>query len=180
MSYSISSIDSTSLPDAMLDMAKKHMRVDFADDDDSITEYIAWSIGYLENVWGLQVFSGEVTFMPDGGTATVQCPVQPVSPTFTAADAGGDVTADYVLRTTSLAAPVWLARADGGVIPAGVTFTMAAGYEDPADMHPSVRGNILRVAATMYEHRESITTLTLDHVPYWLNDMVSGLWVPRC
>jgi hypothetical protein len=31
----------------------------------------------------------------------------------------------------------------------------------------------------MYEHRESITAYSLDQVPFWMNDMLGGLWVPR-
>jgi len=180
MSHSISELDATSLPAAMLDRTKKHLRIGFSDDDDSITEYLAWAIGYLENFYDLQIFSGKVSFTPDGGTAKVQCPIQPVSTTFTAADASDEVTAEYALQITGLTTPVWLSRVDKGVIPAGVTFTMAAGYEDPADMHPGLRGNIVRVAATLYEYRESVTALNLGQVPFWMNDMLTGLWIPRC
>ena len=63
--------------------------------------------------------------------------------------------------------------------PAGVTFSLTAGYADLASLDPAMRGNILRMAATMYEHRESITTESVDQMPSWLNDMMGGLWVPR-
>ena len=178
MSFAFTSVDHTTLPAAMLEMTKKHLRVDVDEDDELITEYLAWAIGYGQNFWGLQIFGAEVDFIPDGGAATYACPVQPVS-AFTAADVDGDVSADYALESASLTEPAWLVRVDGDVFPADVTFSLTAGYAALADMNPAVRGGILRIAATMYEHRETITTESIDQVPYWLNDMLGGLWVPR-
>jgi hypothetical protein len=170
--------DFITLPTALLPLAKTHMRVDFTDDDADITDKLAQAIGYAQYFWELQVFGATVAFTPDGGACCYQCPVRPVS-AFTAADAVGDVTAEYQLRSTSLTAPVFLERVDAAAFPAGVTFSLATGYSDPADMHPAMRGNILRVAATLYENRESISAISLDQVPFWLNDMMGGLWVPR-
>jgi uncharacterized phiE125 gp8 family phage protein len=178
MSHTFTSVDYTTLPAAMLAMTKKHLRVDVDEDDAAITEYIAWAIAYAEKFWQLQIFAAAVAFKPDGGASTYACPVQPVS-AFTAADAGGDVSADYLLETASLTEPAWLVRADGDVFPAGVTFSLTAGYAALTAMDPAMRGSILRIAATMYEHRETVTTETVDQVPYWLNDMMGGLWVPR-
>jgi hypothetical protein len=33
--------------------------------------------------------------------------------------------------------------------------------------------------ATLYEHRESVSVLSPDQMPFWLNDMLGGLWIPR-
>ena len=178
MSHVFTSVDTTTLPAAMLPMAKKHLRIDADDDDELITEYLAWAIAYAQNFWGLQIFGAEVDFLPDGGESTYATPVQPVS-AFTAADAGGDVSADYRLETASLTEPAWLVRADADVFPAGVTFSLTTGYAALADMGPAMRGGILRIAATMYEHRETVTTESVGQTPYWLNDMLGGLWVPR-
>lgn len=178
MRLSVRSIDQTTLPAAMLDMTKKHLRIDFTDDDASITDYLAWTIGYIEHFTGLRIFGTSVDFLPVGGYSRTLCPVRPVS-SFTAADASGDVTADYFLESGNLTEPVWIERIDGDLIPAGVTFTLVTGYQDPATMDPALRGNITRAAATMYEHRESITAYSLDQVPFWMNDMLGGLWVPR-
>jgi uncharacterized phiE125 gp8 family phage protein len=178
MSFTFTSVDHTTLPTAMLAMTKKHLRVDVDEDDELITEYLAWAIDYAAKFWGLQIFGAEVDFMPAGGAATYACPVQPVS-AFTAADVGGDVSADYLLESASLTEPAWLVRVDGDVFPADVTFSLTAGYTALADMNPAMRGGILRIAATMYEHRETVTTESVDQVPYWLTDMLSGLWVPR-
>jgi uncharacterized phiE125 gp8 family phage protein len=178
MSHTFTSIDTTTLPAAMLAMTKKHLRVDVDEDDATITEYLAWAISFAEKFWELQVFAAAVNFMPAGGASTYACPVRPVS-AFTAADAGGDVTADYLIESASLTEPVWIVRADGDVFPANVTFSLTAGYAALTDLSPAMRGNILRIAATMYEHRETVTTETVDQVPYWLNDMMGGLWVPR-
>jgi hypothetical protein len=179
MSYSYTSVDRSSLPDAMLDMTKEHLRVDFPDDDNSIKLYLAWAIAYVQNFTGLQVFGANVAFKPAGGTYRCECPVKPVGKTFTAADAVGDVTADYLLTTASLTESAWLSRVDSGLVPAGVTFALVTGYEDPEEMDPALHGNITRIAATLYLNRESISSLSLDQVPFWMNDMLSGLWIPR-
>jgi uncharacterized phiE125 gp8 family phage protein len=178
MSHTFTSVDTTTLPAAMLQMTKSHLRVDVDEDNAAITEYLAWAIDYASKFWELQIFAAAVAFKPDGGATSYACPVRPVS-TFTAADAGGDVSVDYLLQSASLTEPAWLVRSDGAAFPTGVTFSLTAGYAALTDLSPAMRGNILRIAATMYEHRETVTTETVDQVPYWLNDMMGGLWVPR-
>jgi hypothetical protein len=42
-----------------------------------------------------------------------------------------------------------------------------------------MRGNILNKTADIYEHRGSITTESIDRIPSWANDAMTGLWVPR-
>jgi uncharacterized phiE125 gp8 family phage protein len=172
--------DYVTLPAALLPVAKAHLRVDFTDDDASITEYLAQSIGLCEQVWDLAVFSAEVDWSPDlsTGASRYQCPVQPVSAFTVLADAV-DVSADYVLESASLTEPVWLARSDGTAFAADAEITLTAGYADIATMPPPMRAGILRIAATLYEHRESVSVLGPDQMPLWLNDMLGGLWVPR-
>ena len=181
MNYLLTELDKDTLPDAMLDMTRKHLRIDFDDDDDSIKLYLQWAIGYVQHFTGLQIFGATTTFKPDGGGAKVQVPVQPVNQTFVASDADAvTVTADYAMSTSGLASPVYLSRVDGAAIPTGMTFVLDAGFGDPADLDPALHGNIVQMAATLYEHRESITTLSVDEVPYFLTGMIAGLWVPRC
>ena len=180
MSYSIASVDYEALPAALLDLAKQHMRVDFPDDDVVIKEYLQWSIGYCEQFWALQIFAAEVDWIPApaGGCSRYQCPVQPVS-AFVVTSDGADVSSGYALQQGALTQPVWLVKNDGANFPADAAVNLTAGYTDAAAMPPAARANILRVAGTLYEHRESVSTLTLDQMPFWLTDMLAGLWVPR-
>ena len=51
---------------------------------------------------------------------------------------------------------------------------------DPDEIDAAVRrADILRMTASLYEHRESISTLSLDQMPFWMNDLMGGLWMPR-
>jgi uncharacterized phiE125 gp8 family phage protein len=178
-SYAITA-DWTTLPTALLPLAKQHMRVDFSDDDTVITEYLKWAISYFEKISGWQVFGAAVDWLPDLETdaSRYQCPVQPVA-SFTVMSGAVDVSAEYELEKASLVEPVWLARKDGTAFHDDAEITLTAGYTDITKIEPSALAGILRVAGTLYEHRESITTLSLDQMPFWLNDLLGGHWIPR-
>jgi uncharacterized phiE125 gp8 family phage protein len=178
MSY-VATPDYAALPAAMLTLAKQHMRVTWTDDDTVITEYLAQAIGLCEQFWGLAIFSTAVDWTPEpAGQASYQCPVQPVS-AFTVTAGGTDVSADYQLAQAALTEPVFLKRKDGTAFPDDAEVTLSAGYATPSALMPPMRAGILRVTATLYENRESATAYTVDQMPFWLNDMLGGLWVPR-
>ena len=110
--------DWTTLPEALLPLAKQHCRVDFPDDDIVITEYLQWAIGYCEQFWHLAVFSASVDWTPaPAGLARYQCPVQPVA-SFTVMSGAVDVSSEYALEQGSLTQPVWLVKKDGQPFPA--------------------------------------------------------------
>lgn len=181
MSY-VSTPDYTTLPTALLPLTKAHLRVDFADDDTVITEYISQAIGLLEQFWGLSLFGAAVIWTPDlsTGASRYQAPVAPVSDTFTVVDGEAvDVSADYQIERQALTDPVWLARKDGTAFHAGAVVTLAAGYTSVTALLPHQRAAILAVTGTRYEHRESTATISIDEMPHWLTDVLGGLWVPR-
>jgi hypothetical protein len=180
MGHSITSIDRTTLPEALLPLAKAHMRVTFTDDDEVITKYLQFAISYFEQFSGWRVFGADVAWSPVNSTTAsrYQCPVQPVSD-FTVMSAAVDVSSQYALEMGDPAAPVFLVHSDGTPFPSDAAVALVAGYEDPDDIEPNALGNILRIASTLYEHRESTTTLSVDQMPSWANDMISGLWIPR-
>lgn len=178
MSYTMTP-DWTTLPTALLPAAKRHMRVDFADDDTSITEYVQFAIAYLQAFWGLQIFAGDVAWSPTITQASrYQCPVQPVA-SFKVMSGTMDVSSEYALESASPIEPVWLVHSDGTPFPSDAVITLVAGIADATKVPPLMLASILRVAATLYEHRESITTLSLDQMPFWMNDILTELWVPR-
>jgi uncharacterized phiE125 gp8 family phage protein len=179
MSYTVTP-DYNTLPAALLPVCKAHLRIDFTDDDASITEYLAQSIGLCEHVWDLAVFGAEVDWSPDltTGASSYQCPVQPVSSFTVMADAV-DVSAEYALEMASLTEPVWLVHSDGTAFAADAEITLTAGYADIATMPPPMRAGIVRVAATLYEHRESVSVIGPEQMPSWWNDLLGGRWVPR-
>lgn len=179
MSYVITAIDRDALPAALLPIAKRHLRITFADDDADITEKLQWSIAYCEKVWGSRVFPAEVDWSPVITNASrYQCPLQPIA-SFTVMSASVDVSAEYELETGAPVDPVWLVHIDGTPFPADAAIGLVAGVADPDDMDPGERGSIVRLAATLYEYRETVTGLSLDHVPQWINDLIVGSWIPR-
>ena len=176
----VSTPDYTTLPTALLPLAKQHFRVSFNTDDDIIKQHIAWAISHCEKFWAIQIFGAEVDWTPTI-TATAwayQCPVQPVSGFVVMSD-GGDVSSEYALKQGDPVEPVYLVHSDKTPFPADAEITLTAGFTDPAKIDPAALGGILRVAAKFYEYRESISELNLDDVPFWLNDMLGGLWIPR-
>jgi hypothetical protein len=171
--------DWTTLPAALLPVVKDQLRIDFDDDNAIITRHIQWAIGYCQDFTGLQIFEADVAWTPGSACSRYQCPAQPVS-AFTVTSDAVDVSADYALDSGALTSPVWLVRSDGTPFAADAAVTLTAGYADADLIPPNLYGNLLRVSATLYENRESISAISLDQVPFWLNDMIGGLWLPRC
>jgi uncharacterized phiE125 gp8 family phage protein len=178
-SYSMTP-DWTTLPAALLPTAKQHMRVDFTDDDEIITNYLQFAISYFENQTGLAVFGSTVAWLPNvaTGASQYQCPAQPVS-SFVVTSETVDVSSEYALQSASPIEPVWLVKSDGTAWPADAAVDLVVGFTAAAQIRPSVLGDILRIAASLYEHRESISTLSLEHVPFWMNDLLTAHWIPR-
>lgn len=181
MSYVIGSADYQNFATAMLPGMKEHLRVDFDDDDETIKRYTRWATAYLENELGFRIATAHVVWSPIVvvGVSRYQCPVQPVTD-FTAADSSGDVSGQYVLEPgLNPILPSWLVKIDGGDFPAGIVIDLTTGSDDPTTLPPNVEAGIYRVAGTLYEHRESITALSLEGMPFWLRDLLDGAWIPR-
>ena len=183
MSYVLTS-DYAALPAALLPIAKEHLRVLFNDEDASITRMIGYAIGYFENFCDVSVFGGSAVWSPvlTTGASAYEIPTQlrPVSSfTVTSVLGGGTVSSLYELRSSSPVAPIWLARKDGTAFHTDAVITLAIGYAGAAAIPPSVLGTIMRVTATLYENRESISAVSLEQMPFWLNDLMGAHWVPR-
>ena len=170
--------DYDALPTALLDLAKKHCRVSFNTDDEIIKEYIKWAISYFEKFSGQQIFPAQVAWTPPVVGWALPTPVQPVS-AFTVILDGVDISDQFRLQAADPVAPVWLIRIDRTPFPTGAEITLTGGFADPAKMDPSMLGTVLRITAKLYEYRESISDLNLDDVPFWMNDMITGHWIPR-
>lgn len=180
MSGYILAPDYTTLPQALMPLLKAHLRIDFDDDDTLLIEYAAQATAILEQVWGFQVFGGMLTWEPDGGQTKYQCPYVPVTGfTATVIEDATDVTGDYIVEAGTLVDPWYLVRNDGEVFPDGLRFEMAVGYSSTASLYPQMRSGILRLAATFYEHAESVSVINPDVMPNWVADVINGLWVPR-
>jgi uncharacterized phiE125 gp8 family phage protein len=180
MSTVYGAVDYTTLPAALLPLAKQHLRVDFSDDDTSITAYIKHAISRFERYSGWRVFGSPVVWTPyvPSGAASLACPVQPVS-SFTASYAETDVTADYQLDAQSSTGPLLLSRKDGTAIPPGIILDLAAGYADAAKLDPAAENIVLLITGSLYEYRESVSAASPDLMPMWMSDLLVGTWIPR-
>ena len=183
MTYTVVSTDTDTLAEAMLDMARAHMRVDFFDDDDQIIGFLQAAIALFENHSGWRLSPVVIDWEPQPTASTVrlQCPLQPASAMVVKDGMAVDVTAQYKLSSSiDLTAAVWFYRADKAVIPAGLQVDMTCGYADPAKIPPLVRNIILRIASHYYEHRESVDMTGIMVVPQFINDLLLAHWIPRC
>lgn len=182
-------VDYSALPTALLPLAKQQMRVDFDDEDEFITNCVARAIDYFQLYSGLKVFAADARWspaVPDDSTLAVTSlvvPVFPVSDFQVADDAAADVSAQYqILWGTSLILPPAFSRIDGAAIPAGLDVKLILGVgDDPTKLPPAVVDRILRIAATLYDQRETtMVGVSIAQVPMWVNDLLIGAWVPRC
>lgn len=185
MSYQITNPTYTPIATAMLPTFKQHARIDFDDDDLLITKHLIWSCSIVEAVVGFRVAGATVTWLPETTDAfgsmasSYPFPVLPVG-TWTVADKDGvDITNQFQLVQSAITDPAFLQTKDGSAFPVGVVVTYLTGFTDGAGMPPNLESAIYRVAAHIYENRESITSISLETVPLWLNDLLVGLWVPR-
>jgi gp6-like head-tail connector protein len=181
-------IDYLTLPTALLPLAKQQMRVDFDDEDEFITNCVARAIDYFQLYAGFTVFGTEAHWEPsvpdDGSTVTsIVVPVFPVSDFDVTDDTATDVSTEYQIRNaTSLTLPPTFSRIDGAAIPAGLAVRLILGVgTDLTKLPPAVTDRILRVAAMLYDQRETIVIgVSVSQIPMWVNDLLIGAWVPRC
>lgn len=187
MTYSIGPANYSALASDMLPDFKKHARIDFDDDDVVATKYLKWATALVEQVFDFRLAPATVDWTPEPVPGTLAptmasqypFPVGPPSVLSVADADGNDITPNYSIRTTSLVEPYWLFTKDGTAVPLGAVATYVAGYDDVDELNPNIEAAIYRVAAHLYENRESIGAINLETVPQWLNDLLVGLWIPR-
>jgi len=180
--FVITTIDRTVLPPLLLDTAKEHMRVDFSTDDPDILQKIAAAISIYENKTGQIINPTTADWSPvlNSEATSYVSPLQPIS-AFIATDVDDlVVTSQYETRSASITSPVFMARKDGAVFPAGTAFELTLGYSTEEAIPPDALMSILRIVGKLYEYRESVSVASLDAVPLWMDDLLVGAWVPRC
>lgn len=182
--YSITAVDYTALPAALLNIAKQHMRVDFTDDDDIIKRYLASAIAHVELVSGWRIFGTTVSWFPTlNATAyAYRTPLAPVASFTVMLDEPApptDISNQFAIITDTPVTPSWLSKKDKTAFPTPLTMTLVLGYSDATKLPPNMSDVILRIAASLYENREAVSQPSLTEVPFWMNDLIVGLWIPR-
>ncbi|TIN83107.1 head-tail connector protein [Mesorhizobium sp.] len=137
--------------------AKRQVRVDFADDDDYLTDLIATARNHAEKYCGVYLAEQTVAVQGEDWCDLAHLPVRPVQ-TITSL-AYVDVTG----APQTLATSVYELRGDAIVLKYGqvwppmrygslITLTAVVGF---ADVDPAVKHAILLRVADLYENRES-------------------------
>lgn len=179
--FQITSVDTAVLPAALLDLTKKHCRVDFTDDDDYIKICITRAIDIFERISGWRVNPTTADWWPviNNTAVAYQLPLQPAAG-FKVMAGTDDVSADFRLRYVNEVAPFYLASIAGTPWPMTVSqVELTLGYDDVAKLPVAALDCVLRITATLYERRESVDAGSLDLLPGWENELISGIWIPR-
>lgn len=176
--------DRTTLPAALLTLAKAQMRVDYSEDDAFITSTLARAIARFQEVNEVTVNPSVFLWTPadadfdmfDDNVEAADLPVRPVT-AFAAEIDLIDVSADYSIGLKFdgvYGVPIQQLR---GPSAAGLSVTLTAGYADLAALPDAVEDTLLRHAAFMYEYRE----ISLPVEPYMAPDLATNAlwWMPR-
>lgn len=179
MSIKATAADLTALPLALLSIAKSHMRVDYAYDDDFIKSAIARAISWFERVSGMTVNETTYEWTP---AQTEFCedkasvPVTPVNDFEATSTDTPDVTADFTVTTDSVHG-VLIYTLNGKWV-TGLKLTIESGFA-VADLPAGVLDAVLRYTAHLYENREITAPSSFVPVPDWMTEVMATYWRPR-
>jgi hypothetical protein len=180
-------IDYAALPEALLDLAKSQMRIEFDRDDAFIQIKLAQAIDLFERTTETAVTGGTWSWVPVAGFTTgdgsfgYAIPFSPVPTIVKVMDANSvDQTARWVVRGPPIpnVYGVHALVALDGAPTSPITVTVNSGYADAETMPPGILNFVLEAAAWLYENREIAAMPGVDGVPY-LNQLLTAYWRPR-
>ena len=160
------SIDRLTLPLVLLPYVKDQARVRHERDDALLAGHVAAAVGLAERLCNVSLYPADYIVTAD---EIYSCQRLCASPTrwllplnnvraclITGIDAA-DLSAGFVLSNADFGgnASSYLQSVGGAVIPWDATLALTVGVDDPADLAPAFLSLIARMAASMYENRES-------------------------
>lgn len=180
------------IPWQLLTLAKQHMRVTFADDDQIIVWKLTTAIDQIERQTGHFMFERTATWTPTlvthdypaaynipAGTIGLAIPVGPVA-SFIALDPSDvDVSSDFLIYGQDPIDPAARAYLTTTTALTTPKVTLTLGYPEASDIPPGLVDLVLKVAAYLYEFREQQNMPGMDGSSY-SNTLISGFWRPRC
>jgi hypothetical protein len=179
MSVQVISRDLTTLPTALLSMAKRHCRIDWDYDDSLIMSVIARAIARFEQTSEVTINPTTVRWIPateEFSANGAPTPARPVT-AFTATSGETDISADYavVLKWDSIhGVPIQLLE---GAMPTtgGLELMLQVGYR-ATSLPPAVLDVVMRHTAYLFEHRE----ILIPGREYLAPDLATDAtwWVP--
>jgi len=177
-------IDRTTLPTALLPLAKEHARVRHARDDALLTSLVADAIDVVERRCSINVFAATYSLRLDAcrqetasdgsGLTRYAFPVNNVNTATVSDGAAVDQSAAYTVEQADYggAGEAWMVGP--AISGTGWTAVVEVGMDDPDDLAPAVRVAILRLTAAFYEARESFVPV---YEPDYLGDL-GVIWRP--
>lgn len=171
--------DPAALPTALLALAKQHMRIDGAHEDEFVKSTVARAIDWFERVTNVTVDPTEYEWKPDAANFCdnvakfTETPVREL----VAMVGADDVSAQYAVSTMSTKG-VGLYSLNGAFA-SGLVLTFKSGYADAAAVPGGVLDAVLRYAAHLYEHREILVPGAQETAPGWMTDVIATFWMPR-
>lgn len=201
MNYDIVSIDRNALPNALLAPFKRWQRVTFCDDDILITEILQGAIDQFERNSEITVFKTTIVLEPEstdyacGSGNVLRLPVTPINTiqVLTSAVPHSDESllsdgvgyvgtlvvlngGDYVLKARGIHG-VRIYSLFGSFVD-GMTITIETGFTETT-ITPEIRQALFQIAGHFYEYREILNATNVGEPSMWLNQIMSGFWLPR-
>lgn len=199
MNTDIVSIDRNSLPQALLPAFKRWQRIDFNSDDILLTEILQGAIDQFERNSEITVFATTIMLVPEAAdygcnTTTLRLPVTPINNLQLLSDfvAHSDFS-EFSDSTVYEAANVipfegYTLQVRGvhgvrlytlvGPLVDGMGILVDSGYTETT-LTPEIRQAIFQLAGHLYEYREILIPGNVGESSMWLNQVMSGFWLPR-
>jgi uncharacterized phiE125 gp8 family phage protein len=162
-------IDRTTLPAAMVDMAKAEMRVRHSRDDALIAEDVQKAIDMVERRSNCKFFAATYEISAAGlfgyawgGVAPMvryPLPVNNVVSIASFVDGTTDLAPGYKVESPDLGGNGQSYLVGMPLTSGAAVLTVKVGFDDPADLAGSVKAAIYRIAAAYYEARESFAPI---------------------
>lgn len=171
--------DYTTLVTGLLPSFKKHLRIEYDFDDESIKVYLAGAIDAISTYSDVDVFLSEYTYEYVEGERIdtvasekyMDLTRHNVSNVIVTASDDSDVTDSYTIDNQR-----------GIIYPSpstSETVKFSSGYLDSSEIEPNLRMIIFRYGAFLHEMRESIQVGEPKNLPDWVTYALASIWKSR-
>jgi uncharacterized phiE125 gp8 family phage protein len=172
---------STPAPVLTPEQARTHLRIDDAGEDALLAGLIAAAEDHVARETGVALGAADhlltLGAWPRDGVIRLPCPPLVRVDSIRYREPGGaELTlspSGYVVDETHRPARVVLfERPPLAERPAVIRVSYVAGYEDAADVPPTLLHAVKLLVGHYYEHREATNTLTVKHVPFAVESLL--------
>jgi hypothetical protein len=175
MGFQLIEQDTAVLPTELLPAMKRHGRIAYDDDDETIKEKLAQSIDRIQTRGNFRIVPSKYRWTPGQGEFCNSLARVPYPPVRTCTVTGVTNPADYEVDLRALdGVPITYLV---GPFVAGMAVEIETGFLTADDLPPSLTDAIERVAAHLYENREILVQGSDFVSPDFAQDLT--WWLPR-